>query len=45
MNVFVMRMFRWISGNTSKDWIRNEEFRLRLRVTPIDEKMGESRLR
>ncbi len=45
MSVFVMKMLRWICGNTSKDRIRNEEIRLRLRVTPIDEKMGESHLR
>jgi hypothetical protein len=40
-----MKMLRWISSNTQKDRIRNEEIRLKIRVTPIDEKMRKSWLR
>jgi len=41
----MMRMLRWISGNTRKYRISNEEIYLKIGVTPIDEKMRESRLR
>jgi hypothetical protein len=37
-----MRMLRWISGNTRKDRIRNEEIRLKVGVAPIDEEMRKS---
>ena len=40
-----MRRLRWISGNTPKDRIQNEELHLKIGVAPIDEKMRESRLR
>ena len=35
----------WISGNTRKYRIRNEKIHLKIRVTPFDVKMRESRLR
>ncbi len=31
-----MRILRWISEKTRKDWIRNEEIRLKIQVTPLD---------
>ena len=40
-----MRMLRWISGNSRKDKIRNNEICLKIRVGPIDAKMRESCLR
>ena len=40
-----MRIPRWISGNTQKDIIWNEEIRLKIGVAPINEKMRESHLR
>lgn len=40
-----MRMLRWISGNTWKDRIQNEEIHLKIGVVPIDEKMREDCLR
>ncbi len=40
-----MRMLRWINENTTIDRIQNEEIRLNIGVTSIDEKMRESRLR
>ena len=45
MSVVEMRRLRWISGNTPKDRIQNEELHLKIGVAPIDEKMRESRLR
>ena len=39
MSITKMRMLRWISGNTEKDRIWNEEICLKIRVAPIDEKM------
>ena len=41
----MMRMLRWISGNTRKYRIRNEKIHLKIGVTPIDEKIRKSRLR
>jgi hypothetical protein len=38
-------MLSWISGNSVNDKIRNEEIHLKIRVTPIDEKMRASRFR
>lgn len=40
-----IRMLRWISENTRKNKIRNEEICLKIGVTPIDEKIMESRLK
>ena len=40
-----MRMLKWISENTRKDKIQNEEIRIKIRVAPIDEKMRENHLR
>ena len=37
-----MRMLKWISENTLKDRIQNEEIRPKIGVAPIDEKMKES---
>ncbi len=45
MSVAEMRIFRWISGNTRKDWIQNEEIRLKIGVAHIDKKIRESCLR
>lgn len=41
----MMRMLGWIIENTRKYRIQNEEIRLKIRVTPIDEEMSESHLR
>ncbi|XP_054801848.1 E3 ubiquitin-protein ligase AIRP2-like isoform X2 [Prosopis cineraria] len=38
-------MLRWLCGHTRKDKIRNEHVREKVRVTPIEEKMVENRLR
>ena len=40
-----MRMLKWISENTRKDKIQNEEIRIKIRVAPINEKMRENHLR
>ena len=40
-----MEMLRWISYNTRKDRIRNEEIRLEIGMTPTDKKIRESCLR
>ena len=40
-----MRMLKWISENTRKDKIQNEEIRIKVRVAPINEKMRENHLR
>jgi len=45
MSVVEMRMLRWMSGNTRKDRIWNEEICLKIGVAPIDEKLREIRLR
>ena len=36
-----MRILRWVSRNTRKDMIQNEEIRLKIEVASIDEKMRE----
>jgi hypothetical protein len=41
ISVAEIRMLRWISGSTKKDVIQNEEIRLKIGVTLIDEKMRE----
>lgn len=45
ISVVEMRMLRWVSENTWKDWIQNEEIPLKIRVTHIVEKMRWSDLR
>ena len=45
MKVVEMRTLRWVSGNTRKDTIQNEEIILKIGVAPIDEKMRESHLK
>ena len=45
MKVTEMRMQRWMCGHTLMDLIRNQEFRDKLGVAPISEKMPENRLR
>ena len=45
MSVAKIRMLQWISGNTRKNKIQNEEISLKIGVALIDEKMGESHLR
>ncbi|XP_057532811.1 uncharacterized protein LOC130810691 [Amaranthus tricolor] len=45
MEVTEMCMLRWMSANTMMDWIRNQEFREKLEVTPRSTKMQENRLR
>lgn len=40
-----MRILRWTSKNTRKFRIQNEGRHLKIGVTPIDQKMGESRLK
>lgn len=45
MSVVEMRMLRWISLMTWKNRIWNEESRIKIGATPIDEKMRESHIR
>lgn len=40
-----MRILRQISTNTKKDRNQNEEIRLKIRMTPIDEKMRKNWLK
>ena len=40
-----MRMLIWMSGNTQKDKIRNENIRIKIGVTPANEKMKEGHSR
>ena len=40
MGVTEMRILRWISRNTRKDRIRNEEIRLEIMVAEIDSNWG-----
>ena len=45
MEVTEMRMLRWMCGHTLMDRITNQEFREKLGVAPISEKMQKYRLR
>ncbi|KAL4179859.1 hypothetical protein AMTRI_Chr13g122250 [Amborella trichopoda] len=45
MSVAKMRMLRWMSGKTRRDRIPNKSIRENLSMTPIGDKMRESRLR
>ena len=36
ISIAKMRILRWISEKTRKDWIQNEETRLKIQVTPLD---------
>jgi hypothetical protein len=38
-------MLRWICSNTRRDRVRNDDIRERLRVTPVEEKLVQYRLR
>ena len=38
MSTIEIRMLRWISGNTSKDMLQNEEILLKIGVAPIEKK-------
>ncbi|XP_009628250.1 uncharacterized protein [Nicotiana tomentosiformis] len=40
-----IRMLRWMSGHTRLDKIRNEDIRVKVSVSPTEDKMRESRLR
>ena len=40
-----MRMIRWMCGYTRTDRIRNEGIREIFKVVPIEDKMGDTRLR
>ena len=44
MSVAEMCMLRWMCGNT-RDKVRNEDIRTKIRVAPIEEKMRENHLR
>ncbi|XP_070032905.1 uncharacterized protein [Nicotiana tomentosiformis] len=45
LKVAEIRMLRWICGHTRRDKIRNNYIRDKVSVTPIDDKLRESRLR
>jgi hypothetical protein len=45
MSVTEMRMLRWIYGHTRRDRIRDDDIHDKLRVTPIQEKSVQHRLR
>nr|XP_018634600.1 uncharacterized protein LOC108949236 [Nicotiana tomentosiformis] len=45
MKVAEMRMLRWMCGHTRLDKIRNVEFREKVGMAPMDDKMREARLR
>jgi len=37
-------MLRWMCGNTRRDKVRNEDIRIKIGVTSIEEKMRENHL-
>lgn len=40
MSVVEMRMFRWMTGNTLKDWLKKKiNIQGKLEITPIEDKM------
>ena len=46
MRVFEMRMLRWISGYEKRKYrIQDKEIRLKIGMTPIDEKTRDSHMR
>jgi hypothetical protein len=45
MSVAIMIMLKWISRNTRRDQIQNEEIRLKIRTTFVEENISESCLR
>ncbi|XP_070025044.1 uncharacterized protein [Nicotiana sylvestris] len=45
LKVAEMRMLRWMCGHTRMDKIRNDDIQEKVHVAPIDDKMGEARLR
>ncbi len=44
MSVAEMRMLRWKCGKTRRDRIRNEMFREKVSIVPIEEKWRENKL-
>ncbi|XP_070024846.1 uncharacterized protein [Nicotiana sylvestris] len=45
MKVAEMRMLRWMCGHTRLDKVRNEDIRVKVGMVPMEDKMGEARLR
>jgi hypothetical protein len=45
MSIAEMRMLHWICSHTRKDRIRNDDIRDELRITPIQDKLIQHRLR
>jgi hypothetical protein len=45
LSVAEMRILRWFCGHTRRDKVRNDNIRDRARVTPIEEKLIQHRLR
>jgi len=45
LKVVEMRMLSWMCGHTKRDKIRNEDIQNKVRVTPMEDKMREAKLR
>jgi hypothetical protein len=45
LSVAEIRILRWICDHTRRDWVRNDDIRERLGVTPVEEKLVQHRLR
>ena len=45
MSIVEMRIYRWITRNIWKDKFQNEKIHLKIRITLIDEKLGENHLK